>query len=161
MMWHAPKGLAGAFKVTVRPVAGRFWAAIGAGLVLLAVGTSACSANSSSPGRSLPISVTANDPSFHPSKCMLNASGTQAVATGTFSPPASLPFNVDGQQEGALSVQLRVMTSQSFLGHHDVGVGETQSGVSVGQTSWHLVATVEGLPGLRPTRCVVDLVPQI
>lgn len=143
------------FKVTVRPVTGRVRAAIGAGLLLVAVGTSACSLNSSSPGRSLPISVTANNPGVHPSKCTLNSSGTQAVATGTFNPPASLRVNADGQQEGALLVQLRVVTSQTFLGAHDVGVGETQAGVSVGQTSWHLVTTVERVHGLRPTRCVV------
>jgi hypothetical protein len=47
------------------------------------------------------------------------------------------------------------VTSQSFLGAHDVAVGETNAGVSVGQTSGHLVTTVERLPGLRPTRCVV------
>ena len=141
------------FKVTVGPVTGRVRAAIAAGLLLVAVGASACSV-SSSPGRSLPISVTANNPSFHSSKCTLNSSGTQAVATGTFSPPASLPV-VNGQQVGALQLQLRVMTSQSLLGHPDVGVGENYEGVSVGQTSWHIETSVERLPGLCPTRCVV------
>ncbi len=142
------------FKVTVRPVTRRVRTAIGAGLLLVVVGTSACSQNSSSPGRSLPISVTPTSRSVHPSKCTLNSSGTQAVANGTFNPPASLPV-VNGQQVGALQLQLSVVTSQSFLGHHNVAVGEAVEGVSVGQTSWHLVTTVERVAGLRPTRCVV------
>jgi len=142
------------FKVTVRPVTGRVRAAIGVGLLLVAVGTSACSLNSSSPGRSLPISVSPSIPIVHPSKCTLNSSGTQAVATGTFSPPASLPV-VDGQQVGALQLHLSVLTSQSLHGFHNVGVGETYVGVSVGQTSWHLVTTVERFAGLRPSHCVL------
>lgn len=154
MMWHAPKGLAGAIKVK-RPITGRVRAAIGAGLLLVAIGTSACSLASSSPGRSLPISVTPTSRNVHPSKCTLSSSGTQVVATGAFNPPASLPVNASGQQEGALQLQLRVVTLQSLLGHHDVGVGGTYEGVSVGQTSWHLATSVERVRGLRPTRCVV------
>lgn len=154
MMWHAPRASPEPFKVTVRSITGRVRAAIGAGLLLVAVGTSACSLNSSSPGRSLPISLTPSIPIVHPSNCTLNSSGTQAVATGTFSPPASLPV-VDGQQVGALQLQLRVVTSQSFLGHRNVGVGESSEGVSVGQTSWHLVTPVERAHGLRATRCEV------
>lgn len=142
------------FKVT-RPLTGRVRAAIGAGLVLVAVGTSACSLASSSPGRSLPISVTPTNRNVHPSKCTISSSGTQVVATGAFKPPASLPLNAAGQQEGALQLQLRVVTSQSLLGHHDVAVGGAYEGVAVGQTSWHLVTSVERVRGLRPTRCVV------
>jgi len=146
------------FKVRVRPVTGRFRAAVGAGLLMVVVGASACSLNSSSPGRSLPISVTSTSRSVHPSKCTLNASGTQAAATGRFSPSASLPV-VGGQQVGALQLQLRVVSSKSLrVGHvvvHNPGLGETVAGVSVGQTSWHLATTVERLPGVRPTRCEV------
>jgi hypothetical protein len=146
------------FKVTVRPVTGRIRAAIGAGLLLVAVGASACSPNSSSPGRSLSISVNSTSRSVHPSTCTLNASGTQAVATGSFSPSASLPI-VDGQQVGALQLQLTVVSSKSLrVGHmvvHNPGLGETVAGVSVGQTSWHLATSVERLPGVRPTRCEV------
>lgn len=139
--------------MTVRPITGRVRATIGAGLLLVAVGTAACSVSSSS-GRSLLISVTSSTRSIHPTKCTLNASGTQAVATGTFNPSASLPV-VDGHQVGALQLQLRVITSQTFLGHHDVGVGENYEGVSVGQTSWHVMTMVERVADLRPTRCVV------
>jgi hypothetical protein len=127
---------------------------LGAALLLVAVGASACSENSSSSGRSLPVSVTSTSRSVHPSRCTLNASGTQAVVTGAFNPPASLPV-VNGQQVGALQLQVRVVTSQSMLGAHDVAVGESYEGVSVGQTNWHLVTPVERVHGLRPTRCVV------
>jgi hypothetical protein len=120
----------------------------------VALGASACSQNSSSPGRSLPVSVTSTSRNVHPSRCTLNASGTQAVATGAFNPPASLPV-VNGQQVGALQLQLRVVTSQSLFGHPNVAVGETYEGVSVGQTTWHLVTPVERVHGLRPTRCMV------
>ena len=146
------------FKVRVRSVIGRFRAAVGAGLLLVVLGASACSLNSTSPGRSLPISVTSTSRSVHPTKCTLNASGTQAVATGRFSPSASLPV-VDGQQVGALQLQLRVVSSKSLrVGHevvHNPGLGESVAGVSVGQTSWHLATTVERLPGVSPTRCEV------
>ena len=123
-------------------------------LLLGAVGTSACSQNSSSPGRTLPTSVTSASRSIHPSRCALTASGTRAVVTGAFNPPASLPV-VNGQQVGALQLQLRVVTSQSRLGAHDAAVGDSYEGVSVGQTTWHLVTPVERVQGLRPTRCVV------
>lgn len=89
---------------------------------------------------------------------MLNASGSQAVATGRFSPSASLPV-VDGQQAGALQLQLRIVSSKSLrVGDvvvHNPALGETVAGVSVGQTTWHLATTVERLSGLRPTRCEV------
>jgi len=144
-------------KVTVRPVTARVRAGMGAGLLLVAVGTSACS-TSSSPGRSLPISVISTSRSVHPSRCTLNASGTQAIASGRFSPSASLPV-VGGQQVGALQLQLRVVSSKSLrVGHllvHNPVVGEAVAGVSVGQTTWHLATTVERLPGVRPTRCEV------
>jgi hypothetical protein len=146
------------FKVRVGPITGRSRAAVSAGLLLVVVGASACSLNSSSPGRSLPISVTSTSRSVHPSRCTLNASGTQAVATGRFSPSASLPI-VDGQQVGALQLQLTVVSSKSLrVGHMVVrnpGLGETVAGVSVGQTSWHLATSVERLPGVLPTRCEV------
>jgi hypothetical protein len=147
------------FKVRVRPITGRFRAAVGAGFLVVILGASACSLNSSSPGKTLPISVTSTSKIVHPSKCTLNASGTQAVATGTFNPSASLPF-VDGQQVGALQLQLRVVSSRSLrVGHvvvHNPGLGESVSGVSVGQTAWHLATSVERLPGVSPTRCEVD-----
>jgi len=146
------------FGVTVRSVTGRLRAAVRAGLLLVAVGVSACSLNSSSPGRSLPISVTSTSRGIHVTDCTLNASATKAVATGRFSPSASLPV-VDGQQVGALQLQLRVVSSKSLrVGHevvHDPGLGESVAGVSVGQTTWHLATTVEQLPGVRPTRCEV------
>jgi hypothetical protein len=47
------------------------------------------------------------------------------------------------------------VTSQSRLGAHDAAVGDSYEGVSVGQTTWHLVTPVERVQGLRPTRCVV------
>ena len=146
------------FRVRLRPVTARVRAAFGAGLLLVAVGTSACSLNSSSSGRSLPISVTSTSRGIHPSECTLNTSGSQAVAIGRFSPSASLPV-VEGQQVGALQLQLRVVSSKSFrVGHlvvHNPELGESVAGVSVGQTSWHLATTVERLPGLRPTSCEV------
>src|ERR1700722_20376332 len=133
-------------KVRVRPIPGRLRAAVGAGLLLVVVDASACSLNSSSPGRSLPVSVTSTSRSVRPSKCVLNASGTQAIATGRFSPSASLPV-VEGQQVGALQLQLRVVSSKSLrVGNavvHNPGLGETVAGVSVGQTSWHLSTKVE------------------
>ena len=141
-----------------RPGTGRFRVTIGASLLLVAVGASACSASSSSPGRALSITVISTNQSLHPSKCTLNASGTQAIASGRFSPSASLPV-VGGQQVGALQLQLRVVSSKSFrVGHllvHNPQVGEAVAGVSVGQTTWHLATTVERLPGAPPTRCEV------
>jgi hypothetical protein len=154
-----PNALACVVRVTVRPVTGRFRAAIAAGLLIVAVGTSACSLSSSSQGKSLPVSVSPIDPSVHNTKCTLNSSGTQVVATGTFNPAASLPVNAYGQQEGSLELQLRVLTSQTRFGVH-LDVGESVAGVSVGETSWHVVATVQRAPGLRPSRCVVDLASQ-
>ena len=146
------------FGVTVRSVTGRLRAAVGAVLLLVVFGASACSPNSSSPGRSLPISVTSTSRGVHATSCTLNASGTQAIATGRFRPSASLPV-VGGQQVGALQLQLRIVSSKSLrVGHvvvHNPGLGETVAGVSVGQTSWHLATTVERLPGVRPTRCEV------
>jgi hypothetical protein len=146
--WQVPS------KVAVRPVTRRVRTAIGAGLLLVALGAAACSPNSSLSGRSLPISVTPSNQNVHPSQCTLNSSGTQAVATGTFSPPAALPV-VNGEQTGALHLQLQVMTTQSVLGHHDVGIGGTYVGVSVGQTSWRVATTVYRIPGVRATRCAV------
>lgn len=145
-------------RVIVRRDAGRFRVAAGAALLLVAMGAAACSVNSSSPGRSLSITAISTSSSLHFSKCTLNASGTPAIASGKFSPSASLPI-VDGQQVGALQLQLRVVSSKSFrVGHllvHNPGVGEAVAGVSVGQTTWHIATTVERLPGAPPTRCEV------
>ena len=131
---------------------------VGAALLLVVLGASACSLNSSSPGRNLPISVTSVTRSVHPTNCTLNASGTQAIASGSFSPSASLPV-VGGQQVGALQLQLLVVSSKSLrVGHmlvRNPQVGEAVAGVSVGQTTWRLVTPIERLPGLRPTRCEV------
>jgi hypothetical protein len=146
-------------RVTVRPVTERVRTTIGAGLLLVAVGASACSV-SSSLGRNLPIAVDPIDTIVHPTKCTLSSSGNQATATGRFDPPASVPVDANGHQVGSLELQLHVLTSQTRLGVHDVGVGETSAGISVGQTTWHLVAPIEGLPGLRPTHCSVNLAPQ-
>jgi hypothetical protein len=103
--------------------------------------------------------VTGNNPNVHSSKCTLNASGTQAVATGTFNPQASLPVNAEGEQQGALQLQLSVVSSKSFrMGHvviKNPGLGQNYEGVSVGQTSWHIQTAVEQLHGFQPTRCVV------
>jgi hypothetical protein len=133
--------------------------AAGAALLLVGVGATACSLDSSSPGRNLPISITSSDSGLHPTKCTLNASGTQAIATGRFSPSASLPV-VGGQQVGALQLQLDVVSSKSLrIGHlvvHNSMVGEAVAGVSVGQTTWRLVTPIERLPGVRPTRCEVN-----
>lgn len=137
-----------------RRVAGRFPAAIGAGLLLVAVATSACSPSASSPGRSLPTSVSASIGHLRSTRCTLNASGTQVVATGRISPPAALPV-VGGQQVGALQLQVSVLTSKTVFGHHHVEVGDNDEGVSVGQTTWHLVAPIEQVDDLKPTRCVV------
>jgi hypothetical protein len=144
----------------VRPVLGRVRPAIAAGLLLAALGASSCSLNSSSPGRSLPVSVAGNNPNVRSSKCTINSSGTQAVATGTFNPQASLPINAEGQQEGSLQLQLSVVSSKRFrMGHvviNNPGLGENYEGVSVGQTSWHIETAVQRLHGFRPTRCVVN-----
>lgn len=146
-------------KFILRPFLGRVRVAIAAGLLLAALGTSSCSLNSSSPGRSLPVSVTGNNPNVHSSKCTLNTSGMRAVATGTFNPQASLPVNAEGEQEGALQLQLSVVSSKSFrMGHvviKNPGLGENYEGVSAGQTSWHIETAVERMHGFRPTRCVV------
>ena len=146
MMWHAPKGPVGVIRVTVRPVTGRIRVAVGAGMLFLAVGASACSANPPSSGRSLPISVVSDSKGVHPTKCTLNAAGTQATATGRFSPSASLPV-VGGQQVGALQLQLFVVSSKSLrVGpslFRNPEVGEAVAGVSVGQTTWHLVTPIE------------------
>lgn len=132
---------------------------VGAALLPVLLGASACSLNSSSPGRDLPISVTSATRSVHPTKCTLNASGTQAIASGSFSPSASLPV-VGGQQVGALQLQLLVVSSKSLrVGHllvRNPQVGEAVAGVSVGQTTWRLMTPIERLPGLRPTRCEVN-----
>ena len=147
------------FELGGRPVTGRIRAAVSAALLLVVMGASACSLNSSSPGRSLPISVTSSPRSVQPTKCTLNASGTQAIATGRFSPSASLPV-VAGQQVGALQLQLSVISSKNLrVGNllvRNPRVGEAVSGVSVGQTTWRLVTPIERLPGLRPTRCEVN-----
>jgi hypothetical protein len=146
-------------KFIVRPFLGRVRVAIAGGLLLAALGTSSCSLDSSSPGRSLPVSVTGNNPNVHSSKCTLDSSGIQAVATGTFNPQASLPVNAEGEQEGSLRLQLSVVGSKSFrMGHvviKNPGLGENYEGVSVGQTSWHIKTTVERLHGFRAARCVV------
>jgi len=161
-MLHSPEAQGSVVGVRVRPVTHWFRAAITAALLLVVVGTSACSLfSSSSPGTSLSISVNPISPGIHPSKCTLNSSGTQTTATGTFNPPASLPVNANGQQLGSLELQVRVLTSQTRFGIHDIGVGESSAGISVGQTSWDLVTTLQQVPGLRPTHCVVALAPQM
>jgi hypothetical protein len=124
---------------------------------LVALGTAACSLNSPSSGRSLPVSVEANSSGLSASKCTLDPSGTRAIATGHFTPSYSLPLNMFGQPE-LREMQLFVLTSHGSIGGHDADIGDATSGISVGQTSWRLEATVE--PGFQPTKCVVDVVPQ-
>jgi hypothetical protein len=135
---------------------------MGVGLLLVAVSISACSLVSSSPGKSLPISVgPGSSKSVHPSQCTLSSSGTQVVASGTFKPPPTIPFDTEGQQVGAQELQLNVVSSKNLrVGQvvvHNPGLGEIGAGVSVGQTSLHLVTSLQRLPGLSPTRCEVTL----
>lgn len=141
-------------KSIVRPVLRRIRAAIVAGLLLAALGISSCSLNSSSPGRSLPIAVASSIKGVHATKCTLNASNRRVVATGRFNPSAALPV-VNGQQAGALQLYLTVLTTQTFLGHHNVDAGDSYEGISVGQTSWRIVAPIAQGLKLRPTSCVV------
>jgi hypothetical protein len=101
------------------------------------------------------MSVTSSIGQLHSATCTLNASGTQVVARGTFSPAAALPV-VGGQQVGALQLQLSVETSRTLFGHHHLEVGDSDEGVSVGQTTWHLAAPIEHVDNLKPTRCVVS-----
>ncbi|HEX4127586.1 MAG TPA: hypothetical protein VHX67_08425 [Acidimicrobiales bacterium] len=95
----------------------------------------------------------------HSSICTLSADGTRVMAKGAFSPPATLPIDAEGQQVGAMQLQLTVVASGRVFGKRSlkVPVGETLEGVSVGQTSWHLATTVERIPGLSsPHRCLVS-----
>ena len=124
--------------------------------LMVAMGTAACSSTPASPGTSLPITVQTGGQIVHPSGCILNSSGTQVTATGTFDPPYSLPVDAFGQKESRF-LQLNLLTSHERLNGQDAETGGTESGISVGETSWHVVATVQG--AFRPTRCVVDLVP--
>ena len=102
------------FELGGRPVTGRIRAAVSAALLLVVMGASACSLQPSSPGRSLPISVTSSPRSVQPTKCTLNLSGTQAIATGKcLSLLAPLPV-VAGQQVGALHLQLSVISSKNL-----------------------------------------------
>lgn len=149
-------------QVADRQVVQRLKVAAGAGLLLVALGASACSSAPPSLGRSLPISVEPNGSGLQASQCILDSSGTRVFANGTFSRRYSLPTDMYGQPQTRI-LQLEVLTSQTHtpVGVHDIGVGNTSSGISVGQKSWHLEATVEHLSGLRPTHCVVGLAPQI
>lgn len=123
--------------------------------LLVAVGTAACSPSSAPPGISLPITVqTSSHYGVHPSKCTLNASDTEVTANGTFNPAYSLHTDTFGQRETP-ALQLNVLSSHKVDGI-DVSTGSTDADISVGETSWHLVAAVQGF---RPTRCIVDLVP--
>ena len=141
--------------VGVHSASSRFRVAIGSALLLVAVGASACSVHSSSSqGRNLPISVASSIKGVHATKCTLNASNTRVVAAGRFNPSAALPV-VNGQQAGALQLYLTVLTTQTFLGHHNVEAGDAYEGISVGQTSWRIAAPIEQGLKLRPTSCVV------
>lgn len=136
----------------------RIQATIAAGLLLVALGLSACSSSS---GTRLPISVGASSGSVHPSSCTLSSSGTEVIAIGTFKPAPALPIDPQGQQIGANELLLRVNSSGNVrVGHlvvHNPAVGQANSGVSVGQDSWRLVTNVQSFSGLRPTRCIVTL----
>jgi hypothetical protein len=122
--------------------------------LLVTLGTAACS--QAPLGTTLPITVQTGGQGLHASKCTLNSSGTQATATGTFSPPYALPIDAFGQQESR-NLQLAVMTPHKGVNGSDMSDGGSEAGISVGETSWRLVATVDG--AFRPTRCIVDLVP--
>jgi hypothetical protein len=80
------------------------------------------------------------------------------VAKGAFRPEAALPKNSQGQQVGAMQLQVTVVASGAVLGKrsHNVFVAETSEGVSVGQTSWRLATTVQRVPGISsPHSCQV------
>jgi hypothetical protein len=127
-------------------------------LILVALCSSACSVFSTSPGRTLPVSLVGGSQLVY-SSCTLSADGTRVTAKGAFSPPATLPINSQGQQVGAMQLQLTVVAAGRVFGKRSlkVPVGETLEGVSVGQTSWHLATTVEQIPGLSsPRRCLVS-----
>jgi hypothetical protein len=145
-------------SVGVRPASSRFRAAIAGGLLLAALGTSACTANSSSQGRDLPVAVASTIKGVQPTSCTLNETGSQVVATGTFNPSASLSV-VDGQQVGALQLHLSVFSSKSIrFGHvviHNPVLGGSYEGVSVGQTSWHISATVQRSHDMGHVRCAL------
>lgn len=155
MMWWAPKALAGAIQgdssLCHREDSGGdwFWAAPGGGWYFHLLAELVLIGEKSS---------DLGHP--HEPKCSPQHVHAQCIRhAGRRHRSVQSPGIGAGQRrrttEGALQLQLRVVTSQSFLGAHDVAVGETNAGVSVGQTSGHLVTTVERLPGLRPTRCVV------
>jgi hypothetical protein len=136
-------------------------AIVGVGLLPVALSLSACSLVSSSLGTSLPISVGASSAIVHPNRCTLSPSGAQVVASGTFKPLPTLPIDSQGQQFGANELLLRVDSSGTLrvdhLVVHNLELGYTNSGVSVGQASWRLFTSVQRFAGLSPTHCVVTL----
>jgi hypothetical protein len=146
-------------SVEVRPATSRFRAAIAGGLLFAALGTSACTANSSSEARDLPVAVASTIKGIQPASCMLNEAGNQVVATGRFNPSASLPV-VDGQQVGALQIHLSVFSSKSIrFGNvviHNPVLGGSYEGVSVGQTSWRISTTVQPSHDMGHVRCALS-----
>lgn len=142
----------------VRPGNSRFRAAIAGGLLFAALGTSACTANSSAQGRDLPVAVASTIKGVQPTSCTLNEAGNQVVATGTFNPSASLPV-VDGQQAGALQLHLSVFSAKSIrFGHvviRDPVLGGSYEGVAVGQTSWRISTKVQPSHDVGHFRCAL------
>lgn len=144
--------------VGVRPASTRFRAAIAGGLLLAALGTSACTTNSSSRERELPVAVASTIKGVQPVSCTLNEADNRVVATGSFKPSASLPV-IDGQQVGALQLHLSVFSSQSirfgYVVIHNPVLGGSYEGVSVGQNSWHISTTVQPSRHMDHVHCAV------
>jgi hypothetical protein len=132
-------------RAGIRPASRRFRAVIAGGLLLAALGASACTAHSSPQTKDLPVAVASTIKGVRPISCTLNEAGSRVLATGKFEPSASLPV-VAGQQVGALQLHLSVFSSKSIrFGHiviHNPVLGGSYEGVSVGQTSWHISTTV-------------------
>jgi hypothetical protein len=142
----------------VRPASSRLRAAIAGGLLVAALATSACTTNSSSQERELPVAVASTIKGVQPASCTLNEADNRVVATGRFKPSASLPV-IDGQQLGALQLHLSVFSSRSIrFGHvviHNPVLGGSYEGVSVGQTSWHISTTVQPSRDMDHVHCAV------
>jgi hypothetical protein len=142
----------------VRPASSRLRAAIAGGLLVAALATSACTTNSSSQERELPVAVASTIKGVQPASCTFNEADDRVVATGRFKPSASLPV-IDGQQLGALQLHLSVFSSRSIrFGHvviHNPVLGGSYEGVSVGQTSWHISTTVQPSRDMDHVHCAV------
>ena len=143
--------------VRLRPLTGKRRAAVGAGLLLVVLGASACSPSLSSTGRPFRSRSRPRAEASSPARvCSMRRVRRPSPADDS-APRRRCRWSTGSRS--ALQLQLRVVSSKSLhVGHLIVrspGLGENIAGVSVGQTSWHLATTVEQLPGVRPTRCEV------